>query len=148
MRNTSLLTVLAVLIGVGIWLVALWVGMHSACIAYHSTPDVAEFAHFAMPVYSGHQGKFTFLFGPSIAMLVAAALLLSIRTNWLEKMRRLRLNLIASFPLRAALLGVSALLLLVVTFDHISRSTAATARMHWHGSSVPNKFVESFCLLF
>ncbi len=148
MRNASLLTVLAVLIGVGVWLLALWLGMHSACVAYRSTPDIGDFVHFAFPLYSGHEGKFTYLFGPSVTAFIAGILFLSIRRSWLEKTHRLRLNLLASFPLRAALLGVCALLLLAVTLDHANRSLAAAARVNWHGSSLPNGIVGSFCLPF
>ena len=139
---------IAVPIGIGAWLLAVWFGTHSACIAYRSTPDIGDFVHFALPVYSGHEGKFAYLLGPSVAAFIAGILFLSIRTNWLEKTRRLRLNLLAPFPLRAALLGVGALLFLFVTLDHADRATAAAARMHWHGSSSYNGIARSLCLPF
>jgi hypothetical protein len=148
MRSAPLLTVLAVLVGVGIWLFALWLGMHSACVAYRSTPDIDDFAHFAFPIYSGHQGKFTYLFGPSVTAFIAGILFLSVRTSWLEKTRRLRLHLLAPLPLRAVLMGVGALLLLVVTFDHTNRSMTAAARANWHGNSLPSEIIGSLCLPF
>jgi hypothetical protein len=130
------------------WLIAFWCGMHSACAAYHSTPDIDDFAHFAFPYYSGHQGKFTFLFGPSVAVLTTGILLISIRTSWFENMRRLRLNLISAFPLRAFLSGCIAISLLLVAEDHAARSVAAAARTHWHGVSLPNGIVDTSCRLF
>ena len=69
--NNKLSLLIPILIGVLSWLLSLWFGMHAACVAYQNTPNIIDFAHFAIPFYSGHQGKFAFLMGPSVTVFIA-----------------------------------------------------------------------------
>lgn len=146
--NNRLLLFIAILVGVLSWLLSLWFGVHAACVTYQSTPDIVDFEHFAIPFYSGHQGKFAFLLGPSVTVFIAGAVLLLIRRSWLERGTRFQLHLLQAFPLRAVLAGVAGLLFLLVTLDHASRAEAAAARIHWHGSSPLNSVVNVICLPF
>lgn len=145
MRNISLLAALAILAGVSSWVLALGLGVNSACSAYHATANVEDFAHFAYPYVTAHEGKVSYLFGPTIGVFLAGVLFLSVRSRWLEEKRWGQLYLLSSLPLRAILLAIGAFLLLQVTHDRANRAITASEKIHWHGVSEPNNIVDFAC---
>jgi hypothetical protein len=148
MREVSIAGALAIFAGVTAWLIALWLAMHSACQAYYATPDLRDFGHFTYPLYTGHEGKDSDLFGPSIVALAAGLLLFSLNSRWLEKTERFQLYSLSLFRVRAIVAGILAFLFLIVTYDHANLALAAAARVHWHGSPLPNASIDDTCLFF
>lgn len=148
MRVSSLITALVVAFGIASWLAGLFVNMHIACVAYHSTPDLPNFASRAMGLNVGHQDKSTYLFEASVMTLVAGILLLVIRESWLEKQRRFGLHLLRSVVLRAVLVGVVGWSMLGGTQENANRAIALAHELHWYGKPAPNRLVDNVCVPF
>ena len=148
MRNVSIVTAITVLVGIGAWMVALGLGVDTACVAFRATPDVGDFGHFAYALDVSHQGKISYLFGPTIAAFLLGILFLLLRPTWFEKTRWGRLDTLPTFPVRAILIGVVAALFLVATHDHAHRAIVASQQSHWRADSQPNSAIDFICTPF
>lgn len=64
--------------GVRLLFAAFWTGLSIAILlysiyAYLNTPDIAEFRHFAEPTNTKSEGKISYIFSPTVLVLLGAA---------------------------------------------------------------------------
>jgi hypothetical protein len=127
---------IAVIIGVSIWLIVIFLSTEVGCYTYYQTPNITDFESFATHGRTFGQSKDFYLFFPALFALICGSIFL---------MSPPITNLLGPLPNRAVLLGMMAVLFLAVAHQHSSRALEAAKSISWQGSAQSDALVGIIC---
>jgi hypothetical protein len=150
LRNEPRSFSIAATVGIVVWLLLNWFGMHRACGTYYATPDFPGYSAFVEnPYINGYrswgQAKDVFLFSAPLLGFVVGLLTLLPGEGLLERLLPERALSLSSRTNRAILAVIISTLMTFVGAIRNSEAIGATPLTGWNGRVAPNAVVDNTC---